>query len=118
MIARDIEVGGRRFPAGYVEGVATAPQRQGQGIGSAVMATVAAIIRDEFALGVLSTGRSGFYLRLGWERWRGPSFVRRGAELIRTADDDDGIMVLRFGASAGIDLGAPISCETRTGDDW
>ena len=45
-------------------------------------------------------------------------FVRRGSTTVRTPDDDDGIMVLRFGPSASIDLTAPISCDARSGDDW
>jgi hypothetical protein len=44
--------------------------------------------------------------------------VRCGDDLVRTPDEDAGIMVLRFGPSAGVDLAAPISCEARTGDDW
>ena len=69
-------------------------------------------------LGALSTGSPGFYGRLGWERWRGPTYVRRGDDLVRTPDEDAGIMVLRFGPSAGVDLAAPISSEARAGDDW
>jgi len=67
---------------------------------------------------VLSTGRHEFYQRLGWERWLGPTFVRRGEALVRTPDEDDGIMVLRFGRSRDTDLTAPIACEAREGDDW
>lgn len=52
-----------------------------------------------------------------WERWQGPTFARDGAELIRT-EEDEGVMVLRFGPSESIDLRAPISCEARAGDDW
>ena len=46
------------------------------------------------------------------------SAERSGDGLIRTLDEDDGIMVLRFGSSAEIDLSASISCEARSGDDW
>jgi len=63
-------------------------------------------------------GRHGFYERLGWERWRGPTFVRHGPELVRTEDEDDGVMVLRFDRSLAVDLSGSISCEARTGDDW
>jgi hypothetical protein len=51
-------------------------------------------------------------------RWRGPSFVRHGEVRVRTADEDDGIMVLRFGATLGLDLDQPICCEHRERDDW
>jgi hypothetical protein len=66
----------------------------------------------------LSTSRQSFYARLGWERWRGPSYVRHGEQLIRTADEDAGLMVLRAGASAGPALTASITCDARRGDDW
>ncbi len=118
VVPRVLEVDGRPFHAGYVEGVATAPGRQREGHGSLAMGELAKVLHREFELGALSTGRHEFYTRLGWERWRGPTFVRTGAEAIRTEDEDDGVMVLRFGPSAGIDLAAPISCEARPGDDW
>jgi aminoglycoside 2'-N-acetyltransferase I len=118
VVGRDLDVGGRRFRAGYVEGVATAPSRQGHGLGSAAMAEAARIVRGSFELGALSTSVHHFYERLGWERWQGPSFVRREGTPVRTEDEDDGIMVLRFGPSAGLDLTAPITCDSRQGDDW
>ena len=58
--------------AGYVEAVAVRPPLQRRGLGSAVMAALAPLIRDRFDLGVLSSGEWSFYERLGWERWRGP----------------------------------------------
>jgi aminoglycoside 2'-N-acetyltransferase I len=75
------------------------------------------VVRREFDIGVLSTSRHRFYERLGWERWTGPSFVLRGGERIRTADEDDGIVVLRFGVSLDIPLSAAIACHARSGDD-
>jgi aminoglycoside 2'-N-acetyltransferase I len=76
------------------------------------------LIRRHHEMGALSTGEHGFYERLGWERWRGPTFVRRDGATVRTPDEDDGIMVLRFGPTAAVDLGAALSCEARPGDDW
>jgi aminoglycoside 2'-N-acetyltransferase I len=118
VVSRTLEVGGRPFHSGYVEGVGTAPERQGEGLGSLAMVELDAVLRAHFELGALSTDRSTFYGRLGWERWAGPTFVRQEEALLRTADEDDGVMVLRFGASRHIDLGAPIVCEARSGDDW
>lgn len=118
VVARRLEVDGRPFQTGYVEGVATAPHRQGEGFGSLVMAELAALIRRRFEFGALSTDGHSFYGRSGWERWRGPTFVRQGPELTRTEDEDDGVMCLRFGPSAAVDLTAPIVCEARPGDDW
>jgi aminoglycoside 2'-N-acetyltransferase I len=118
VVARTIEVGGRPVRAGYVEGVATAPARQGHGLGTRVMRRVGELVRERFDLGVLSTDSPDFYGRLGWERWRGPSYVRHGDRLVRTEDEDEGIMVLRSGPTARLDLTRSIACHSRPGDDW
>ena len=80
VVERVLEVGGRAVRAGYVEGVATTPTRQGEGLGSLVMQRVGQLLEAEFEVGALSTGRHAFYERLGWERWRGPTFVRHGPD--------------------------------------
>ena len=49
----------------------------------------------------------------GWERWLGPTFVGRGAELVQTEEEDGGILVLRFGPSATVDLAADRARSTR-----
>lgn len=118
VVDRVLHVGDRPVRAGYVEGVATAPDRRRQGLGSRVMREVADVVGHGHELGALSTELVGFYRRLGWELWRGPTFVRHGADLVRTEDEDGGVMVLRCGPTADIDLDDPISCESRPGDDW
>lgn len=119
VVGRDLDAAGQRFRTGYVEAVATSPPLQRRGLGSAVLAELAVVLRREFELGALSTSSPGFYERFGWERWQGPTYVRHGdGALVRTEDEDDGVMVLPFGPSATIDLAAPISCEARSGDDW
>lgn len=116
VVPRELQVGGISLHTGYVEGVAAVPR--GAGFGSSVMAEATEIVRREFELGALSTSAHGFYERLGWERWHGPTFVRDGAELVPTPGEDDGVMVLRVGPSAELDLAMPISCDARAGDDW
>ncbi|MDQ6682473.1 MAG: GNAT family N-acetyltransferase, partial [Chloroflexota bacterium] len=64
VVERTLEIDGRPLRTGYVEAVATAPNRQGAGFGSSVMAEVTADIRDRFELGALGTGRHRFYERL------------------------------------------------------
>jgi aminoglycoside 2'-N-acetyltransferase I len=118
VVPRVLTVADQPFHTGYVEGVATLGARQGEGLGSLVMVEAGRVVRDEFALGALSTARHTFYERLGWECWRGPTFVRLGSTMIRTEDEDDGVMVLRYGESRDLDLTAPISCQARAGDDW
>ena len=118
VVPRVLHVAGRPLRTGYVEGVATARARQGEGLGSLALDGATTVVRGGFELGALSTGRHAFYARHGWERWQGPTFARHGARTVRTEEDDDGVMVLRFGPSAAIDLAAPIACEGRSGDDW
>jgi len=118
VVPRVLEVAGRPLQTGYVEGVATVATRRREGLGSLAMAAASTVIRDEFGMGALSTGSHDFYARLGWQPWQGPTYVRHGSEVIRTAEDDDGLMVLRFGPSKDIDLTAPLSCAGRRGDDW
>jgi aminoglycoside 2'-N-acetyltransferase I len=118
VVARSLELDGRPFRSGYVEGVAVRPDRQRQGLGSVVMADVAEIVQERFELGALGASFPEFYETLGWDRWQGPTYARDGIALDRTEEDDGWVMVLRFGPSAGADLAAMISCETRPGDDW
>jgi aminoglycoside 2'-N-acetyltransferase I len=118
VVERELHVGGRPLRTGYVEAVATAPDRQGSGLGSLVMADVTDYIRDGFELGALGTGRHHFYERLGWLTWAGPSSVRTSAGPRRTPDDDGYILVLSTPSSPRLDLTASISCEWRPGDVW
>jgi aminoglycoside 2'-N-acetyltransferase I len=119
VVPRLLVVGDHAYAAGYVEGVATAPGHHGLGSGSAVMASAGDLVRGGYELGALSTSRHAFYERLGWERWRGPTYVRHvDGRLERTPDEDDGVLVLRCAATEGLDPTASITCEARAGDDW
>ena len=69
-------------------------------------------------LGALSTGTSEFYGRLGWEPWRGSTFVNGLHGLERTPDDDGGILILRTPRSPHLDLDGDIVTDWRAGDAW
>ncbi len=118
VVERRLYVAGRPLRTGYVEAVATSPDWQGLGLGSIVMTDATEYVRDGFDLGGLGTGRQSFYGRLGWRIWAGPSAVRTPDGERPTPDDDGYIMVLETPTSPPLDLGAPISCEERPGDDW
>jgi aminoglycoside 2'-N-acetyltransferase I len=118
VVERELHINRRPLRTGYVEAVATAPDRQGAGLGSLVMADVGRYIRERFELGALGTGRHTFYERLGWQRWTGPSFVRTADGSRRTAEDDGYILILTTPSTPLLDLSAPISCEWRPGDVW
>lgn len=118
VVPRVLQVADRPLHTGYVEAVGTLPGQQRAGLGSLAMTEISTLLHREFEMGALSTDAHGFYARFGWEAWQGHTFVRHGSDLVRTEDEDDGVMVLRFGASKDIDLTAPLSCEERPGDDW
>jgi aminoglycoside 2'-N-acetyltransferase I len=118
VVERALEIDGVAVRTGYVEAVATWPRHQRRGHASLVMQEIGDIIRSQYELGALSTPVPEFYERLGWERWRGPTWVRAATGTKRTPDDDGGIMILRTPTSPELDLSAAIACEWRDGDVW
>lgn len=118
VVQRELHVGGVALHAGYVEAVATRADRRGRGLGTAVMHALGDEIRARFELGALDTSLHGFYARLGWERWRGPTSVRTDDDPVATPEEDGYVMVLRTPSTPALDLDAPISCEWRPGDVW
>ncbi len=95
----------------YVEGVATEPDLQHHGFGSAVMGVVTQQIWD-FELAALCAAKSHFYARLGWEAWRGSTFVRDDAGLHATPDEP--VMIYRTGRTpAWLDPGASLTAPWR-----
>jgi aminoglycoside 2'-N-acetyltransferase I len=118
LVARRLWCGEHVVLTGYAEAVAVAAERRGQGIGTRLMRRLGELIRERYALGALSTGAYAFYEKLGWERWRGPTYVAtdRGPE--RTPDDDDGVMILRTPRTPEINCWGPIICDWRDGDVW
>ena len=118
VVERRLETGERLLRCGYVEGVATARAHRGRGLGSAVMGKVAEIIHARFELGAMSTGVQGFYERMGWERWRGPTYAATPSGRVRTEEEYDGILVLRTATTRDLDLAASLTCDWRQGDVW
>lgn len=103
---------------GYVEAVATRPDRQGEGIGRRVMATLQDQIFSRWPVALLSTGRAtGFYERLGWQRWRGLSYTDTATGVIPDGEHG-GIMILRTDPAGVPDLSVSVTCEDRAGDAW
>jgi aminoglycoside 2'-N-acetyltransferase I len=107
-----------RLRTGYVEAVATRPSRQREGLGSRVIREVGELIDRSYRLGALATGAGGFYERLGWVAWEGPTSVRTAAGLVRTSEEDGNVFVRLTPTSPELDLSAPISCDWRPGDVW
>ncbi len=120
VVPRVLVAGGLPLRTGYVEGVATRGDRRGRGLATLVMAEAGKVVRERYELGALGdgTGIPGFYQRLGWETWQGPTWVAGPNGLERTADEDGGILVLRTPATEGLDLTGPLVCDWRAGDVW
>ena len=119
VVERELHVDGRPLRAGYVEAVAIDPQFQRSGLGTRLMREIGTVIAERFELGALATGSPEFYERLGWLRWAGPTFVRTATGLERTAEEDDGILILPTSRTPpDLDRTASLSCDWRAGDVW
>jgi len=118
VVPRLLEADGVPVPTGYVEAVATHPDWRHRGIASRLMTAANAHIVETYEVGALSTDLHLVYARVGWETWHGPTFVRTDAGLVRTEDDDDGIMVLRTPRTRPLTGAESLSCEWRAGDAW
>jgi aminoglycoside 2'-N-acetyltransferase I len=99
----------------YVDAVAMEPGYQGRGIGSAVMRRLA---RETAAcqLQALSTDdAAGFYERLGWERWRGPTAGHTPQGLQAT---NDLVLIHRTSTTPALDLTTLLIADDRGGQPW
>ena len=76
IVDRPLYPGDATLRAGYVEAVAVWPDLQRQGLGTQVMDVIDAMIDETYELGALGTGSHGFYRRLGWVVWQGPTGIR------------------------------------------
>jgi aminoglycoside 2'-N-acetyltransferase I len=118
VVERTLEISDRPVRTGYVEAVAIAPAMQRRGLGTELMRTTTMFVAAGFELGALGTGSQGFYERLGWQIWQGPTGVRVDGEVRLTPDEDGYILVLPTPASPPFDLGELITCDWRPGDVW
>jgi aminoglycoside 2'-N-acetyltransferase I len=56
------------------------------------------------------------YTRLGWERWRGPLFIRTAERLLATPGET--VMIHRLATTPALSLDDSLSAEWREGDLW
>jgi len=119
VVDRELHTQGHKLLTGYVEGVATRPNRQGQGHSTRVMLAVNEFLVENYQLGGLSTGLNDFYTKLGWETWKGRTYIRmRDGAVDRIAEEEGTVMILRTKTTPPLDIKARISAEWRPGELW
>jgi aminoglycoside 2'-N-acetyltransferase I len=117
-VPRSIKFGDQPWrTVGYVEAVCTDPERQGDGVGRLVMERLHEEIASRWVVALLSTGRAtGFYKRLGWQRWLGPTYTQTRDGVV--LDGHEGLMVLSCDRSVALDRTLTVTCQHRPGDVW
>jgi aminoglycoside 2'-N-acetyltransferase I len=117
LVGRQMQVNAVQVTVGYVEGVAVHPERQGQGHGAVLMRMIAERAQHTCVLTMLSTGEQEFYEKLGWVRFLGKSYVTENKQMVRTADEDEGLMVLTAD-TLWHTRDCVVVCDWRAGDVW
>ena len=79
------------------------------------MRTLADAVQD-YDLAALCPAEEGLYLRLGWQCWQGPLYIRSVAGPVPTPEET--VMILRLPRTPALDLSAPLSAEWRDGEIW
>ena len=104
----------------YVEAVATMPDQQGRGFGTAVMTRLVQAVQADpiWELAALSPAVPGFYARRGWEPWLGPLAIRRDGGLEPTPPDEL-VMIRRLPRTpATMVTTSLLTAEWRVGELW
>lgn len=119
VVPRPIKFGDQPWrTVGYVEAVATDPERQGDGVGRRVMEHLQVEISSRWGVALLSTGRAtGFYEALGWERWLGLSFTQLGGVAVPDGEHG-GLMVFCRDRALMPPRTLAVTCQDRAGDAW
>ena len=118
LVERTLVCSGATLRVGYVEAVATDATCRRQGHGARIMRRIGELIRAGYPLAALSTGTHAFYETLGWERWRGPTYVDGPTGRERTPADDGDVMLLCTPRSPRLEFDGAIVCDWRSGDVW
>lgn len=114
-VEAEVEVGaGTPMRAAVVEAVATRPDRRHRGLGREAMGRlVAEITSADYDLGVLWAFDSGWYGRLGWERWSGP--VGQVVDGVIEPVVGDDVMIHRLPRTPDLDLSLPLLVDDQAG---
>ena len=99
----------------YVEAVVTDKPYRERGFASAVMSRLAEEV-SEYELAALCTGFPEFYMRLGWQIWEGPLYIRTQEGMTPTLEEP--VMILLLPSSPELDINSSLSAEWRDGELW
>jgi aminoglycoside 2'-N-acetyltransferase I len=100
----------------YIEAVATLPEHQRKGYGSAVLNAIPPLIQ-QYDIGALSPSEQGFYARLGWVIWEGPLAYIQGADLVETPEEE--VMVYYLPRTPkSLNVTAKLIADWRPGEVW
>jgi aminoglycoside 2'-N-acetyltransferase I len=118
VMMRRLMLRGRALRCGYVEAVATRPDRRGAGHATRVMEALAGVIRGGYDIGALGATdmAAPLYRKLGWLQWQGPLYALTPDGIVRTPVDEKAVHVLPVGEP--LDVAAPLICDWRDGDVW
>jgi aminoglycoside 2'-N-acetyltransferase I len=116
VVLRRISFDGQVYATGSLEAMAVALEWRGHGIGSKLLAALTDFCRSSFAVSMLSTGSHAVYEHRGWRRFNGESHLATDSGLLRTEDDDDGLMVLT--SLEHVVAANQATCDFRSGDVW
>ena len=118
VVPRRIYIEEKPYSCGYLENVASAPDKRHQGFASMAVRKANQHITENFDIGGLSTSKHDFYRKFGWQVWRGPTFVVSNGSWRSSDSVGGGIMILETGAVPMLDPQSRIACEDRPGDAW
>jgi predicted acetyltransferase len=76
-----------------VQVIAVLPAYRLQGFGTQLMKQITQFWYDNYQLSTLSTDEKQFCEKLGWRQFLGECFVINGESEVRTAEEDDGLML-------------------------
>jgi aminoglycoside 2'-N-acetyltransferase I len=100
----------------YIEAVATLPEHQRKGYGSAVLNAIPPLIQ-QYDLGALSPSEQAFYARLGWVIWEGSLAYRQDAEVVETPEEE--VMVYYLPRTPKcLNVKAKLIADWRPGEVW
>ncbi|NCX01241.1 MAG: GNAT family N-acetyltransferase [Actinobacteria bacterium] len=117
VVPRMIRIDDFEISVGYVEAIAVDPEYWRQGIGTALMKEITSICLKSYQVSMLSTGEKEFYRRLGWIDFVGESYIDLGNEVIRSEEEDEGLMYLPSGEYL-VSVPKRVICRARAGDAW